>query len=101
MPTETKLKTVTFAKNKKRKTQSEYLEYSTTPQYRRPQWSHSELQNITTIAKDYAQAFNSDPFAFKRIRHYMIEGMEAPSDIASIADGILKARAEKKLTASV
>ena len=65
------------------------------PVYRPPLWSYEQRRHIDKVARDYAQAHKSDPFTFKRIRHYMLCGIELPSDIASVAEGILNARGAK------
>lgn len=51
-----------------------------------------ERANIEIASGIYARAYNADPFARRRIDHYMRMGYELPSDVIEHASAVLKAR---------
>lgn len=60
--------------------------------FSRPTWSAVEKANIISIANLWGRAHPADPFAEMRMRLYMLQGLELPSDILKQANIINAAR---------
>lgn len=60
--------------------------------FKRPVFRGYEKEAIVAIAREHAQAHNSDPFAFARMRHYIRQGYALPSDVQHDARALLGSR---------
>lgn len=61
--------------------------------YRGPQWSAQDHKRIEEAARDYAEVWKSDPYAYARIKSHMKQGFEEYHWIASQARIVLNQRA--------
>lgn len=60
--------------------------------FKRPAFNEREKEANTTAAREHAQAHNSDPFAFTRMRHYIRQGYALASDVQHDARALLGSR---------